>query len=206
MPWSKLALSYENVVCTTSHLTGMEYALYSTQNHRRQYPVSWLITRIIHKPNSGNLLMLKALTSAGLLATVLFTSAFLAPASDAAAPSGPKKAYQSYLRSLYYAKDLNDVSGYWINRKSSLWNGMKNESKKKKLDYLKSTTYVGSYKFVSEKVEGNNAHVVVSGINVDSNKRRVKAQIEAELVKEDGYWKISDTKESYVGRPVVASR
>jgi hypothetical protein len=151
--------------------------------------------------------MKKALASAGLFAALILASTYSLPASIAASPPGPKKCYQSYLRNLYYAKELQDVSPYWSSKRSALWTSLKPDAKRKKLEYLKSISYVGGkYKVVSEKIEGNTAHLVLKGINVDSNKTRIQACVNADMVHENGFWKIANASTKYVGRPTIASR
>lgn len=156
--------------------------------------------------------MTKAFFNASLLAAVMIASAYSAPACDAASPSksktpAPKKCYQSYLQHLYYAKDLNDVSGYWANKRAGVWTSLKPDAKKRKLDYLRSTSYVGgNYKVVSEKIEGDTAHLVFNGYSCDSNKNKIHSRIDADLIQEKGFWKITDARTQYVGRPIVASR
>jgi hypothetical protein len=156
---------------------------------------------------AGLLTMTKALPTASLLGAIIVASAFLAPAAHAASPPGPKKCYQSYLRSLYYAKDLNDVAGFWAKKRSRIWISMKPESKQKKLDSLRSLTYVGgNCKVVSEKIDGTSAHLIMKGSNCATNKVHVPVTVEADLVQEDGYWKICDASTKYGGKPVVAAR
>jgi hypothetical protein len=115
--------------------------------------------------------------------------------SAVAAEASPRQCYISYLTALYYAKDLKAIAQYFPKAQRDIFKTMNAQQQQKRLDECKNQ-YVGHPEILSEKIEGDKAHLTAKGV-VTHEGHTLNADVTVDLIHEDGYWRLLNS--SYRG-------
>lgn len=135
-------------------------------------------------------LLLVSLVLAFLPAVVVIGQARQCFAADVT----PGGCFQSYITALYSARDLSQVEQYYCKDLRANFKALDQNGRIAKLKELKSY-YIGDYKILDQKVNGQSATVVARGRAVNSSNKKLMSQTDTfDYVKEGGYWRISGAK------------
>lgn len=124
---------------------------------------------------------------AGLMALVIL----VATAGVGMCESDARQTYYRYIRALYYATKLNQVSGYWIRSSRVPFEEMKGTQATEQLAKLKMG-YISNPRIITEIKQGNVVKMQGTGIALD-NGQQVNATVDVIMYFEDGKWKIQYT-------------
>lgn len=108
--------------------------------------------------------------------------------AKAARDASPKECYTSYNQALYYAKDIKGIISYFTRARQAQLKGLAPAAQMQEFKGFR-TWYVSSPKFVSEKITGNKAHLVLKGTAVTGDKPYT-ATVNVDMAREDNYWRV----------------
>ena len=100
----------------------------------------------------------------------------------------PQDCYLSFLTAVYYAKDLAAVAQYFPKAQRDAFKKMSPQQQQQKLTEYKGH-YISKPKFLSQKIDGTNAHLTLTGAALAGDKAFM-ADVQVDMIKEDGYWRI----------------
>lgn len=108
-----------------------------------------------------------------------------------AADVTPGSCFQSYITALYSARDLSQVEQYYCKDLRANFKALDQNGRIAKLKELKAY-YIGDYKILDQKVNGQTADVTARGRAVNPSTKKLMSQTDTfNYVKEGGYWRIS---------------
>ncbi|MBS1995725.1 MAG: hypothetical protein JSS86_05410 [Cyanobacteria bacterium SZAS LIN-2] len=102
--------------------------------------------------------------------------------------SAPRATFYSYIRALYYAKRVKQVSKYWIKNGRVPMDECLGTAEQAKLAELKSG-YIYEPKILTEVIDGNVC--TMKGVGWGSSQgHRLRAKLDVVMIFEEGSWKI----------------
>jgi len=118
------------------------------------------------------------------LVTALFSGCF----QEARAESAPRATFYSYIRALYYAKKVKQVSKYWIKNGRVPMEECLGTAEQAKLAELKNG-YIYQPKIITEVTDGTTCTMKGVGWG-QSQGQRLRAKLDVVMIFEEGSWKI----------------
>lgn len=122
------------------------------------------------------------------IACLLLSIAAVLPALSQGAENEPSRVFLTYIRELYYAKKLKQVSKYWIENSANHYDSMEGTREVYEMQKLK-TGYVANPRIVSSVIQGERCLIEGTGVASDLN-RTFPCNLHVIMLHEKGHWRI----------------